>query len=202
MNNLPFNWFDIAVLMILAVGIQRGRKRGMSQELLPVLQWLVIVVGCGAIYEFVGKILYQKLALFSQLTCYLVAYSSLAILVALVFATARRQLGGKLIGSDIFGRSEYYLGMAAGGVRFLCMLLVALALLNARLYTNAEIQAEAKYQADVYGSSFFPTLYSIQSQVFEQSFLGPLIKTNLPSVLITPTAPEERKFKQKQWNMP
>ena len=41
--DLSFNWFDLCVLAMLIVGIVIGRKRGMSLELLSVLQWLVIV---------------------------------------------------------------------------------------------------------------------------------------------------------------
>src|SRR2546422_4577368 len=37
------NWFDLFVLVMLVVGIFVGRKRGMSLELLSVLQWLMIV---------------------------------------------------------------------------------------------------------------------------------------------------------------
>ena len=42
--DFSFNWFDLCVLALLIVGIVVGRKRGMSVELLSVLQWLVIVV--------------------------------------------------------------------------------------------------------------------------------------------------------------
>ena len=28
--SMPFNWFDIAILLVLALGVQRGRKHGMS----------------------------------------------------------------------------------------------------------------------------------------------------------------------------
>ena len=51
--NLGFNWFDLFVLVMLIVGIFVGRKRGMSLELLAVLQWLVIVfvsaLACGTL---------------------------------------------------------------------------------------------------------------------------------------------------------
>jgi hypothetical protein len=35
-----FNWFDVALVLVLAFGFWRGRKRGMTKELLPTLQWL------------------------------------------------------------------------------------------------------------------------------------------------------------------
>ena len=47
--------------------------------------------------------------------------------------------------------------MGSGLVRFSCMLLAALALLNARYFSPTEVRAMEKYQDDVYGSDFFPT---------------------------------------------
>jgi len=58
------------------------------------------------------------------------------------------------------------------------------------------------FQNDVYGSNFFPTLHSVQSAVFERSLLGPWIKENLSFLLIKPTEPENRQFKQKEFQMP
>jgi len=110
-------------------------------------------------------------------------------------------LGGKLIGSDVFGKSEYYLGMPAGMLRFICMLITALAILNARLYSSQEIAAAQKFQLDNYGSEFFPSMQSLQATVFEQSIAGPPIRKYLGFLLITPTAPASTgKFKQKEWS--
>ena len=56
-DNLPFNWFDIAVALVLLVGMQRGRKRGMSEECLTMLNWVTLVVVCSFAYEPVGQFL-------------------------------------------------------------------------------------------------------------------------------------------------
>jgi hypothetical protein len=124
------------------------------------------------------------------------------LLVMLVFAGIKRLMGGKLVGSDIFGRSEYYLGMGAGLVRFSCMLLAALALLNARYFSPLEVRAMEKFQDDVYGSNFFPTLHSLQASVFDKSLSGPWIKANLGFLLIKPTEPEKRDLHQKDMFVP
>jgi hypothetical protein len=92
--------------------------------------------------------------------------------------------------------------MLGGMVRFSCILIAAIALLNARYYNPVEIKADQKYQNDVYGSNFFPTLYEIQSQVFERSLTGPWIRNQLGFLLIKPTAPEVKEFKQKEFSMP
>src|SRR5207247_5452384 len=77
---------------------------------------------------------------------------------------------------DVFGRLEYYLGMLAGAVRYACILLFALSLLNAPYISAAEKKATAKTQKDNFGDISFPTLGSIQDGVFEQSFSGKYIR--------------------------
>ena len=136
----------------------------------------------------------------SPLTSYVTAYIGVAVLVASIFLLVKRTLGGKLTGSDTFGKSEYYLGMPAGMLRFVCMLIVGLSVLNARLYSQEEIAAYQKFQMENYGSEFFPGLQTVQSTVFEQSIVGPPIKKYLAFLLIKPTSPESAgKFKQKEW---
>jgi len=123
--------------------------------------------------------------------------------VNLVFLVIKRGLHGKLIGSNVFGRGEYYLGMPAGMLRFACMLMCALALLNARLYSQAELRASEAYTQEYYGSDFFPGLHSLQLNVFESSFIGPRIREYLGFLLIKPTLPVGGKqLKQKEWKGP
>jgi uncharacterized membrane protein required for colicin V production len=197
MNNLPFNWFDAAVIVLLAIGLQRGRKRGMSEEFLTSLMWLTIVVTCALAYEPLGQIL-TGMSPFSRLFSFILCYLAVALVVSGMFMFLKRTLGGKLIGSDTFGSAEYYLGMPAGMVRFACILLAGLALLNARQYRSEEVKAMAKFQNDNYGSQFFPGLHTLQAEVFEHSFTGPPIKKHLSFLLIKPTLPESRPIKRAQ----
>jgi hypothetical protein len=202
LDQLPINLFDVLVIVSLGAGIARGRKHGMSEELLSLLTWLTILFGCRAIYEQGGQFIAAFTTMFGRLSCYLMAYLGGALLVVLLFAGIKRVLGGKLLGSDIFGRSEYYLGMGAGLVRVSCILLVGLALLNARYFNPIEVRAMEKFQDDVYGSNFFPTLHSVQSSVFDKSLSGQWIKQNLGFLLITPTAPEKKEYHQKDMFVP
>jgi hypothetical protein len=114
----------------------------------------------------------------------------------------KHSVGGKLLGSDVFGRGEYYLGMVSGFVRFACIIVTALALLNARYYTQTEVRAMEKFQDDVYGSNYFPTLHTFQSIVFDKSISGSWIKQNLDFLLIKPTEPDHTQFKQKDYKFP
>src|SRR5262249_8870603 len=109
-----------------------------------------------------------------------------------IFALIRRRVGGKLLGTDAFGNMEYYLGMCAGFVRYGCMILVTMALLNARYFSPAEVTSQIKYQQDNFGSMYFPTLCGMQHEVFVRSLLGRLTQDYLSQALIRPTAPEEK----------
>ena len=201
LDKLPFNWFDLMLVVVLALGIYRGRKHGMSEELMSLIKWVVLVLACALIYQPLGNAISTGPA-FGQLGGYLIAYAAVALVVAAGFAGLKRAVGGKLLGSDVFGRSEFYLGMVAGLVRFACILIAGLALLNARFYNPVEIKAGIAYQNDVYGSNFFPTLHNVQAQVFQTSLTGPWIRRELGSLLIKPTAPEKKQLKQKEYTLP
>lgn len=198
---LPANWFDLAVVTVLLLGIWRGQKNGMSGEALPLVKWLVIVVVGARAYEPVGRWLTAN-SPFGLLTCYLLGYGLSALAVMAVFSLAKRWIGGKLTSSDLFGKGEYYLGMGAGMLRFACVLLAGLALLNARKYTEAEIRAMQRFQQEVYGSNFFPTLAAVQQEVFERSFLGPKIRTYCNDLLIRPTPPGGKDLRQARRQLP
>lgn len=201
LDQLPFNWFDLVLVVVLLMGLFHGRKRGMSEELLIFLQWIAIVVVSAALYQPVGDHLAARTPL-SHLTCYVMAYVGVALVVTVVFLVFKRLFHGKLLGSDAFGRAEYYLGMAAGMTRFGCALLAGLALLNARAYTSEEIRAYQAYQNEVYGSEYFPGLQTLQANVFERSLTGPLIRAHLGFLLIRPTPPEKKDLPRKEWTMP
>jgi hypothetical protein len=173
----------------------------MSEELLSVMMWVLIVALCAVVYRPAGDALAQA-TVFSRLTCYLTAYGVTALVIACVFLFIRHGFGGKLLGSDIFGRSEYYLGMAAGGIRYTCILMFLLAFLNARYFSPAEVRAMEKYQNDEYGSNYFPTLHTIQSAVFERSLVGPIIRECLSPVLIARTETEDKQLRQKEYVLP
>jgi hypothetical protein len=201
-DRLPVNLFDVVLIFMLVNGLIRGRKHGMSEELMSLLMWLAIVLGCAVIYEPGAILIGQLTTLFGRLTCYLLAYVVGALLVVALFAGIKRLLGGKLLGSDVFGHAEYYLGMGSGLVRFGCILLAVLALLNARYFSPTEARAMEKFQDDMYGSNFFPTLHSVQATVFEKSLTGPWIKENLGFLLIKPTEPEDKQLHQKEAVIP
>src|SRR5438876_11781531 len=95
-----FSWVDLAVALLLGVGLWRGRKRGMSEELLDIIKWVLIVVTAGFLYQPGGQFLAQMTSVFSLLSCYVAVYMGLALLIVLFFSMIRKSVGSKLVGSD------------------------------------------------------------------------------------------------------
>jgi uncharacterized membrane protein required for colicin V production len=189
--HFTITWFDILLVAVIVGGIFHGRKRGMSAELLDVLQWLCIVVVSAILYKDLGNYLAAYTNL-SYLSSYIVTYLFLAIMIKLFFIMVRKAVGEKLIGSDLFGSSEYYLGMAGGAVRYACILLFFLSLLHAKQISPEQLAAQRKVQKDNFGDIAFPTFGTVQHAVFNDSATGPYIQRYLEPQLIASTPPATR----------
>jgi uncharacterized membrane protein required for colicin V production len=201
LDNLPFGWFDVALVAVLGFGLFRGRKNGMTKEILPMLQWICTVVVCGLGYEMAGQIFINTAGL-DKMVSYLLGYFSLMFVVYLLFVLVKKILMPRLTGSNFFGSAEYYLGMVSGLIRYACIMLFALALLNAPFYTASEIQAHKAYVARWYGGgekgysgNYFPTVQSVQEGVFKNSLAGPFIKDYLGVLLINSVPSDADKQK-------
>ncbi len=181
------NTFDILLAVALFAGAMHGFKRGMSHDLLDLLKWLSVVLAGAGAYKFVGKMLARDLEVFGPLSAYLVAYLATGLVVFVLFAFLKEKVGDRLLLSNAFGRLEYYLGALSGLIRAACMVMAVLALLNARHFTVAEAQASMAAQRNELGNSFFPTLFSIQTMVFDHSLSGSWIYHNLNPLLIERT---------------
>lgn len=171
------NWFDAVVVLVLGFGLFRGRRNGMSKEILPLFQWLGVILVSGLFYGTVTQLI-AKMVKLDPLISNLVAYTTLAAVVFLFFSLINRTVGLKLFGSNLFGSAEYYIGMPSGMVRFGCILIFALAFLNARHYTAAQIEDSNKYQERWYGAHFFP-IYTPSRARFSKNPLRDLIFGNI-----------------------
>src|ERR1700744_2370972 len=205
-QNLSLGWFDVALILVLAFGYWRGRKHGMSREVLPTSMWLVLVLAAGFGYQFIGQWLVNSgtagkvFGSSPQNTgAYLASYLFIAIVVVSVFSLLGKRFREKVTGSNTLGSYEYYLGMTAGIIRYACILIFVLAFLNAPYYSAGEIAASKAYKQRWYGGgekdfsgNYIPDLSNIQSSVFQGSFTGPLIKNTMGCLLIN-TGPTTKR---------
>ncbi len=208
-GKLFFNWFDLALVLVIIFGFWRGRKHGMTKECLPFLQW-VVMIGIGALgYQPLGDFLQQHgyiqavlgRSMDSKTTAYVASYLTITLLLLGLFSMIKWKLRPNLEGSNFFGSSEYYLGMVCGVIRCLGILIFGLALLNAPYYSPAEIAAIKLYKLNAYAAGghvqgmenntgdFIPSTYEVQDSVFKQSLIGPFIKDKLSLLLVNTTGP-------------
>ena len=194
MTHFSISWVDFAILLVLAIGIIRGRKRGISEELLDIIKWVAILTAVAFIHRPAGEMLASS-SVFSLLSCYIFVYTLIVVFFKLFFGFIRKQVGDKLVSSDFFGSAEYYLGMVAGAFRYLCVTIVVLAFINARYYSPEEIQADVDFQKNNFGDISFPTLKTLQNEVFNHSFLGMATRDFVPFLLIPSTPPETKDLR-------
>src|ERR1039458_3638529 len=88
-NGMAFDWFDMVAVVVLGFGLFRGRRNGMAKELLPLLEWLVLVPVCGLGYALLAGVLAGFIP--DKLWSCIVAYLALALAVFIVFAILRSE---------------------------------------------------------------------------------------------------------------
>lgn len=180
-------WFDLAALAILAVTVMVGLRRGMSEELIPLVQWLTVCLVAGTNYKLPGDMLAAQWKIQPGLA-YAICYLALTALIVGIFAIVRRVVGQKLIARHVFGALETPLGGLAGAGRGVCLLLVALAILNAR-YVSPEERERMNQPRTEEGALAAFTVESIQNEVFVRSRSGAFAQGNLGGLLLTSSPP-------------
>ncbi|HEX3890219.1 MAG TPA: CvpA family protein [Verrucomicrobiae bacterium] len=189
-NNLSVSWFDAVFVIVLGFGLFRGRRNGLSRELLPMFQWIALTIVCGTGYPTVAQLCITYLK-WGRTIADVTGYVVLALVIFGIFAVLKQLFTERLVKNDTFKSAEYYLGMPAGMVRFACMLLAALALVNAPVYTQQDIAIQkakdkANFGGGMMNGSFFPSFNDVQDAIFKQSITGRYVKMNLGLLLIDP----------------
>src|SRR5579863_6091428 len=109
-SNLSFNWFDVFLLAVLAFGVWRGRKNGMSREVLPVSMWLIIVIVGGLCAPFLADWLVRSgivakvfgTMFIATTVASITSYLFLASVVFFAFTPLRTKFREKASGSNTF----------------------------------------------------------------------------------------------------
>ena len=110
------------------------------------------------------------------------------VIIQIVFGLIKSAVGEKIVSADAFGSMEFYFGMVAGAVRYGCMLLFVLAILNAKYVPPEQIAAQKKAVQENFGTITIPTISSMQQMVFKESVVGPFVKKYFGEQLIKATA--------------
>jgi len=188
LGSMSLGWVDFVTLIILGVGFIHGRKRGLSEELLDTIQWILIIVAGAFFYRTLANAMTLAPLNMSLATYCVLSYIVIALVLKLVFTFFKKRFGQKLVESDIFGRVEFYGGMAAGAVRWTCMYFFVLSMLHAPSYSDAELAQRQKDVEYNFGSDFFPSISKIQDSVFKKSLTGRSADAYLGTFLLEPAS--------------
>ncbi|HEU5396160.1 MAG TPA: CvpA family protein [Verrucomicrobiae bacterium] len=187
---LPFGWFDIAVLLVMLAGFMRGRRNGMSVELLDMMKWLAIVVLGSLYYRPIGDWLARCVSVTHNYADLLV-YVFIILAVLTGFAALKRLAGGKLVSRETFGRMDARLGMLAGVVHYLCCVLVAIVIINTPLYGPKELSRPlSRLQQQVIYSSATGLFVR---EYFRVSLIEPVPETPSTSTSVTMAKRQEQE---------
>jgi uncharacterized membrane protein required for colicin V production len=200
-DKLPLNWFDVLLVALLIGGFFRGRKNGMTREILPLFKWLAVVLICGFFHPVLAPFFANMFGVGTTASL-IYGYLALAFGIIVVFLMFKKLLAPYTDEKSLFGSGEYYLGMMSGSVRFISILVVVLAVLHAPSYSEADIKAHDAYVKRWYGGglysgNYFPTVNTVQEQVLKGSFVGPYLAEYLAPILIETAPAGADKPKQK-----
>ena len=151
-----------------------------------------MVVVSSMTYEVIGSWM-ARMTPFNLLWTSIIAYIAVASLIAAVFSYVKSAVGKKVVGSDVFGGAEYVLGALSGMLRAFCVVLMLISVMNS-MYVSKEKRAKlAKVQRENFGTISFPSLGSLQEDIFVNSFSGPYIHHYLSDQLMHPIKLEHKK---------
>src|SRR5437879_2958403 len=100
------NLFDVLLPVALLAGLVRGRRHGMSVELLRVVKWSLLVFLGAAFAPQAGQEI-SRYGFFEFQGACLMAYLGMALGVFLFFSILERKLMKRLQQGDTFGHAEY-----------------------------------------------------------------------------------------------
>src|SRR4051794_18633279 len=86
---IPLSWIDFVTVIVLLVGFLRGRKRGLSEEILDTTMWIAIVALGALFYRTLADLMAMK-PMFSRLTYCVSAYIVIALVLKIIFAIIKK----------------------------------------------------------------------------------------------------------------
>lgn len=186
MGFIRYHWFDLVFLIIIVSGLLYGRKRGLSVELIPLVQWITLVIICGTFCEPIGAPIASLIEIQPN-AAFVFTYLLLAAGVSYVFWQIKQTIAKGLPGADYFGAAEFPLGAAAAAIRFICILFACLALLSSQ-YIPEEDLAEPVY-GYLHDNSKGLEPVDLHRSVFVRSWSGRWMKYSFSTWLIAAQPP-------------
>ena len=170
---LRYYWFDIITLIVVCSGLAYGYRRGLTLELVPLLQWITLIAVCGTYYQPIGAPIARWVEIQPN-EAFVFVYLLLGAVVFYLFWTIKKTIAKGLPGSKCFGNAETPLGAVAGACRFLCIQFVCITLIAANYIPPEELSGSSYYYQT--SENNVPTPADVQRGIFLRSRSGRLMK--------------------------
>lgn len=192
LSGFSLAWFDLVAVALIFVGIFHGRKNGMSQELFNTMKWLAMLTLSALIYLPIGKLILRFIPI-DPMYGYVGAYILSNVALKAIFVTVRKKVKDKMSDSDVFGRAEFPLGMVAGAFQYACMLVIFMAVMNAKYVDEDALKRQDARQKKALGENFFPSTGNIHRDILYGSITGLTVRSFFANQLIRPLNAPKKK---------
>lgn len=180
-----FNWFDVCVLLAIGIGCWRGYHRGASEQLLPVVKWVAIVLIAAYTHRPLGFLL-SRLSGLHMGVCHAAVYLAELTAILILFGWIGRTATDRIIAAQLFGKIEHYLGLLMGGLSAAAFMLLIVAVLNAFDMTPARLWLKANPDDPSFNALVYTVAERVEQDVVEQSVWGICLRRELGFLLATP----------------
>lgn len=128
---ISVGWFDPVFLLVLALGVWRGRLNGAAREHFAAGQWLFVAVVGGVMSRALGGLMVKWLGV-TFFAAGIFGYVVGGGIVLIVAAVLRTYHADEMLDTAFFGKAEPAAGGVFGALKFFCLLTIALAFVHAR----------------------------------------------------------------------
>jgi hypothetical protein len=183
-----FHWFDLLVIVAIGLGVYLNRHGNALHQIFGVIHWLAVLVVCAFLYKKPAMWLADATGMRPDIAA-LILYPLIVAAVYFLFGIKRRSLAKQADKVEMFGHREYHVAMAVGGLKAAIILFVGMAWINARYVTDADLHDYDVFCQDNFGGIHWPTLSTVQEDVFVDALSGRMARKYLSRVLVTPLPP-------------
>ena len=191
------HWFDVLLVLILAVGGFFCRYSGAMIQIARLLQCLLALVISSFLYSWPATSIASAFLWRPDIIA-LILYPIILAIVYFALSYGRRQLFGKEAKVDLFGRADPAIAVSAGALRAAALLLFVASWIHGRYATEADVREYEKFCAENLGGIQFPVLSTMRRDIFIESYSGRLLDRYAGYFLLAALPPPENVLRAEE----
>ncbi len=204
-----FHWFDLVLVLAFGVSMYFYRHSNSVKQILGVLHWLLVFVISAFVYKYPASWLMQSFDMRPDVAA-LIIYPLIVALFYFLLGVKRKSMARDADKVEMFGRQEYRVAMFMGALKTVAITLVVIAWVHGRYVTPFELEEYEKFCQENFGSIRWPTLSTVQRDIFSESFSGKAVEKYMKRLMVAavpPTAEQQaatiaKAAKEKEVKLP